>query len=73
MYENGENFTEALKMCFAMYFNFDLMYPKDVSTTLEFIQRYFYKIHPDSGTKSKKLSTSKKRVINLINKLCKFV
>nr|CAH7752173.1 unnamed protein product [Callosobruchus chinensis] len=32
---------EALKVLFAIYFNFNLMYPKKSSVTLEMIQRYF--------------------------------
>lgn len=52
--ETGESFEKAFEQCFALYYNFDLMYPKAVSTSLEFLQRYLYKIHPDSGTKSKK-------------------
>ncbi|KAK4886629.1 hypothetical protein RN001_002900 [Aquatica leii] len=53
------HFTEALQVAFAIYFNMNLKYPKAISTTLEMIQRYFLKIHPDSGTKSQKISSSK--------------
>ncbi|KAK4882214.1 hypothetical protein RN001_005533 [Aquatica leii] len=54
------HFTEALQIAFALYFNMNLEYPKAISTTLEMIQRYFLKIHQDSGTKSQKISSSKK-------------
>ncbi|KAK4885821.1 hypothetical protein RN001_002092 [Aquatica leii] len=55
------HFTEALQVAFALYFNMNLEYPKAISTTLEMIQRYFLKIHPDSGTKSQKISFFKKK------------
>lgn len=64
----SHSFEEALKLLFAVYFNFNLMYPKKVSVTLEMIQRYFFKVHPDSGTKSSN-TPSKKKVISFINKL----
>lgn len=64
-------FIKAFKVCFALYFNFNIMYPKGICTTLEMIQRYHLKIHPDSGTKSKKICMSKKKVVNLITQLAK--
>ncbi|CAH0564387.1 unnamed protein product [Brassicogethes aeneus] len=60
---------EGIKLAFGLYYVFNLEYPKETSTLLEFIQRYFLKIHPDSGTRSKKLRASKTKVISLINKL----
>lgn len=64
-----QNDMEAVQGSFGLYFILNLEYPKTVSHTLEFIQRYFLKIHPDQGTKSRKMKTSKKRIIALINKL----
>lgn len=65
------DFMEALRIVFCLYFIFNLMYPKDLSLTLEMIQRYYVKHHPDYGTKSSKKSSSKKKVIAFINKLAK--
>nr|XP_023012729.1 uncharacterized protein LOC111502798 isoform X1 [Leptinotarsa decemlineata] len=65
---NGfSTFEEAFQLAFAIYFNFNLKYPANISLTMEFIQRYFFKIHPDSGSKANKPSFS--RVVNLMNKL----
>ncbi|XP_063903736.1 uncharacterized protein LOC135123169 isoform X3 [Zophobas morio] len=64
-----KSFFQALECCFSLYFIFNLHYPKETSTFLEMIQRYFLKIHPDSGSKSRKLSASKKNVLGLMRKL----
>lgn len=63
------SFLDAFLLCFSSYYNFGVRFPKDISTTLEMIQRYVLNDHPDSGTKSKKVSASKKKVISLIKKL----
>ncbi|CAH0558576.1 unnamed protein product [Brassicogethes aeneus] len=60
---------EGIKIAFGLYFIFNLQYPHETSLTLEFIQRFFMKIHPDAGTGSKKNKNSKNKVITLINKL----
>ncbi|KAG5871480.1 hypothetical protein JTB14_032194 [Gonioctena quinquepunctata] len=66
---DGEaTFLDALKVAYA-YFILNIKYPKDLSTTMEFLQRMFLKIHPDSGSKSKKVSAVRKKVFNFINKL----
>lgn len=70
--EGYNTFTEAFKVTFAFFFNFNLEYPRHCSTTLEFIQRYVLKIHPDVGSKTKKINSIKKKVINLMNLLAKF-
>lgn len=58
--EIDEDFIEAFIVLFALYFNFNLQYPKEVSNTLEFIQPYHFKMHPEgAGTKSKKKPFSK--------------
>lgn len=64
-----DSFLESFMICFGMYFVMNLEYPKEISLFLEFIQRYYMKIHPDTGSKSKKLPLSKRRVINLMNQL----
>lgn len=80
VYENNlttdtgfNTFGEAFQFAFALYFNCNLKYPSGISLSLELLQRYFLKIHPDSGTKStpqsKKNKNLKSRVISLINKL----
>lgn len=67
---SSNSFEKAIKLLFAIYFNFNLMYPKKISVTLEMVQKYFFKVHPDSGTKSSH-TPSKKIVISFINKLAR--
>lgn len=63
------NFMEAFECLFAVYYNFNMAYPKQTACILEFIQRYILKIHPDQGTKNKKKNSSKLKIISLTNKL----
>ncbi|KAF5274680.1 hypothetical protein FQR65_LT16903 [Abscondita terminalis] len=63
----SELFLEALKITMALYYNFNVSYPKEISNTLEFIQRYMLKINPDQGSKSNKKNNYK--IVSLINKL----
>lgn len=64
-----ETFGEGLQIMFGLYFVFNLEYPKQASCVLELLQRYILKIHPDVGTKSKTLNTSKRKVISFLNKI----
>ncbi|KAG5868724.1 hypothetical protein JTB14_001057 [Gonioctena quinquepunctata] len=67
---DGEaTFLDALKVAYALYFILNIKYPKDLSTTMEFLQRMFLKIHLDSGSKSKKASAVRMKFFNFINKL----
>ncbi|XP_044760223.1 uncharacterized protein LOC123317679 [Coccinella septempunctata] len=59
-------FREAFIFMFALYFIFNLEYPKKIGATLEMFQRMHCKIHPDSGSKS---SSTKKKVLGLMNRL----
>ncbi|XP_066589602.1 uncharacterized protein [Prorops nasuta] len=61
-------FYEVLQLLMAAYFVFNLEYPAGASCTFEFIQKYLLKIHPDSGSKSRK-SGNKSKVLSLFNKL----
>ncbi|CAH0554613.1 unnamed protein product [Brassicogethes aeneus] len=65
------DFESAFLMTFALYFIFGLEYPKKNACTFEFIQRYFFKIHQESGTKSS-IKNVKNKVFNLILKLSNF-
>ncbi|XP_051784743.1 uncharacterized protein LOC114641604 [Erpetoichthys calabaricus] len=48
------DFVNGIATIFASYYNLNLQYPDDASSTLEFIQRCFLGINPESGSKSKK-------------------
>lgn len=67
-----ETFIEAFQVAYTMFFVMNLEYPKKMGVTFEMIQRYFLKIHPDAGTKAKRIPRSKQRVINFINTLKKW-
>ncbi|XP_064110261.1 uncharacterized protein LOC135218046 [Macrobrachium nipponense] len=49
----------AMAMVFASFYLFGIHYPPEASVTLEFIQRCFYKINPEKGTKN---TRTKKKV-----------
>ena len=61
-----DNFVEAVEITFALYFIFNISFPKDISCFLETIQRYFLKIHPDMCRSS---SIAKNMALRLLNKL----
>lgn len=45
----GDFFT-ALRTCYGAYYVFNMKYPQKCSS-IEFIQRYLLKTHPDKGSK----------------------
>lgn len=63
-----ESLEEALKFCLALYFILNVQYPKQISCTLEMLQRYHLKIHPDTGSKSEGV-TVKRKVLNLMTRM----
>lgn len=67
--DGTSSFMEVLQETFALYYICNMAYPSELSATLEFIQKYFFKIHPDCGSKNKRQSSTKFKVLNLMNKL----
>ncbi|KAG5866790.1 hypothetical protein JTB14_028219 [Gonioctena quinquepunctata] len=63
---SSNEFLEAFTIMFALYFIFNLEYPKKIGGTLEMFQRIHCKIHPDSESKS---TATKKKVLGLMNRL----
>lgn len=63
---------EALEQMVALYFIFNLEYPATASYTMEVLQRYFLKIHPDQGSRSKKTGTRLRKIVAFINNLSNF-
>lgn len=51
------DFMDAFKLTFCFYFNFNMNYQKTMQTSLETIQRYSLKIHPDPGSSKAKKPT----------------
>lgn len=66
--EPYESFEDSFKVCMSIYFIYNLQYPNKITTLLELVQRMFLKIHPDSGSKSKKINPIKRKVFNFMNK-----
>jgi len=69
IFNSVDTFDAALETTFGAFYIFNLEYPKNFCATLEMIQRYFLKIHPDQGSRSKKQGPTKKKVIGLMTKL----
>lgn len=60
---------EAIQQLFALYFVFNITYPKTGSLSLEFMQRYFFDLHPTATRGQKKNILSMSKVINLLDKI----
>ncbi|XP_040888005.1 uncharacterized protein LOC121194625 [Toxotes jaculatrix] len=71
--ENISSFLSALCMMFGSYYCFNIHYPLELASTLEFLQRCFFSINPEKGTKVEKKSKSRlhvnPRVLTLIQEL----
>ncbi|CAI5693454.1 unnamed protein product [Oreochromis niloticus] len=48
---NISSFISALCLMFGSYYNFNIHYPSELVSTLEFLQRCFFSINPEKGTK----------------------
>ncbi|KAF6736314.1 hypothetical protein FQA47_007720 [Oryzias melastigma] len=64
------SFTSAICLMFGSYFCFNIHYPVELRSTLEFLQRCFFSINPERGTKveskKKKVLPVNPRVLSLI-------
>ncbi|XP_019909203.3 uncharacterized protein LOC105030828 isoform X2 [Esox lucius] len=58
------NFTDALLMMFALYYCLNINYPVEMAATLEFLQRCFFTINPDKGSKVEKNASRKPHVVS---------
>lgn len=65
-----DTFIDGFMGCFGLYFVLNLMYPKPIAITMEMVQRFHLKIHPDSGTSA--TSASKGKVLILMKNLTNF-
>ncbi|CAM1312336.1 Uncharacterised protein g5950 [Pycnogonum litorale] len=76
--EEISDFSSGLAMLFAAFYVFNIMYPEEAGTALEFIQRCFVCINPETGTKVSKGTKKKKKesispkVVTLIKELSDF-
>lgn len=59
--EGTHEIVKALAELMAVHYIYNFMYMKGVSKVLEFIQVYFLKITPSTGTKSKATRKSKQQ------------
>ncbi|XP_029967545.1 uncharacterized protein LOC115402957 isoform X2 [Salarias fasciatus] len=71
--ENIPSFVSSLCLMFGSYYSFNIHYPSGLASTLEFLQRCFFSINPEKGTKVEKSSSSclhmNPRVLTLIQDL----
>lgn len=71
--DNIPSFISSLCMMFGSYYCFNIAYPSELASTLEFLQRCFFSINPEKGTKVEKTNTSRlpvnPRVLTLIQEL----
>ncbi|XP_037522345.1 uncharacterized protein LOC119399610 [Rhipicephalus sanguineus] len=65
----ASNFTEAVCIMFLTYYAFNMMYPNNAATTLEFLQRQLFLINPPHGTKREGGQRSRTVVNSRIMKL----
>ncbi|XP_051261868.1 uncharacterized protein LOC127366708 isoform X2 [Dicentrarchus labrax] len=75
--ENLANFTDALVGMFICYYIFNIHYPMELRTTMEFLQRCIFKINPDRGSKverqeKKKSNAVNPKVLSLITRISEF-
>ncbi|KAK0151910.1 hypothetical protein N1851_006714 [Merluccius polli] len=67
------SFISALCLMFGSFYCFNVHYPSELASTLEFLQRCFFSINPEKGTKVEKTNTSRltvnPRVLTLIQDL----
>ncbi|XP_058496033.1 uncharacterized protein LOC131466654 [Solea solea] len=67
------SFISALCLMFGSFYCFNIHYPSELASTLEFLQRCFFSINPEKGTKVEKTNTSRltvnPRVLTLIQDL----
>lgn len=65
----ASSFLDGITWIFGLYHMFNLSYPKGVSLTLEFLQRYCLKVNSNEMRGHKKTKCHLSRVLNLITKL----
>lgn len=66
----ADTLLQAVQHLMCCYFILNLKYVPATECTLEFMQRFFLKIHPERGTKGK--AANKGKIMGLYNKLREF-
>ncbi|XP_036421600.1 uncharacterized protein LOC118805100 [Colossoma macropomum] len=61
-------FSSGLAALFVCYYNFNLQYQEGAACTLEFIQRNFFRINPERGSKAGRGKVIRKRTGQLVQK-----
>lgn len=65
-----QTFLDAVELVYAAYFVFNFAYPRELSNTLEYVQRYYVGYNPH--IKMVTLANSRPRIANFIKKLKDF-
>lgn len=63
------NFIELINNIICYYYVFNLMYPKEISQTLDFCVRFFYNIYPNFVRGNKRTINNFSKINSLIKKL----
>ncbi|CAI5636064.1 unnamed protein product [Oreochromis niloticus] len=61
---NISSFISALCLMFGSYYNFNIHYPSELASTLEFLQRCFFSINPEKGTKVENKNSRRRLSVN---------
>ncbi|XP_076745539.1 uncharacterized protein LOC143420875 [Maylandia zebra] len=61
---NISSFISALCLMFGSYYNFNIHYPSELASTLEFLQRCFFSINPEKGTKVENKNSKRRLSVN---------
>ncbi|KAK7939880.1 hypothetical protein WMY93_003206 [Mugilogobius chulae] len=62
---NISSFISALCLMFGSYYCFNIHYPSELASTLEFLQRCFFSINPEKGTKVENKNSKRRLTVNL--------
>ncbi|KAJ8356878.1 hypothetical protein SKAU_G00196720 [Synaphobranchus kaupii] len=57
-------FAKAFTMMFGTYYCFNIQYPQELGSTLEFMQRCIFRINPEKGTKVMRSKNKKQYSVN---------
>ncbi|XP_070403802.1 uncharacterized protein [Nothobranchius furzeri] len=61
---NISSFISALCLMFGSYYCFNIHYPSELASTLEFLQRCFFSINPEKGTKVENKNSKRRLNVN---------
>lgn len=70
--DKNKNFIDTLMKLICFFYIFNLMYPKEICMSMEFLTRFFFKHYPSQIRGSKKSINNLSKINNLIKKINEF-